>query len=504
MAVGTRSRSRTPRTLAALIAAVLAALVGITPTARAEVSAPLADILDVDFSHGSAAERAQGLSMQAHGDLQFTEDDELARPVLATDGVDDVISYDFSKQWDAVGDGFTLECVFRYDGPVPSPDTLPCSARWGGGFTFYLNGSALGFQMHDGTGYRAVRTPLEAGKWYHAVGVWDGSSIRLYVDGQERGSTTTSDTPQLPNDPRAYRFAVGGGPATNANGFGAAMPGAVAAARVYSDPLDAEQVTQIWQRHLAGPSTTIPEADIVDVDFEGGVVNERAQGLPTRTFAEPVFVQNQAVDAMTMQLDGFESGVRVDISEEWDQIVDGFTVECTFRYDAAIPEPIEALPCSARWGGGFTFHLSGDRLAFQVHNGGYRSAVTQPIESGRWYHAVGVFDGEHATLFLNGERRAQTTAPGTIQLPNTPKAYAFGIGGGPTSAGAIGGFAEATHKHARIYSEPLDRDAVSALARAALGDQDAGVALLASAPAEGGHLHEPVELDVEIANEADA
>lgn len=149
-----------------------------------------------------------------HGSPGFADDESLACPVATFDGIDDAYAYDLSDQWDDLTDGFTLECAFRYEGEDPhTGDHLPCSARWGGGFTVYLNNGFVGFQIHNG-GYVAANTRFEVGQWYHLPGVFDGDTVTLYLDGGEVAQKAAPGPMVLPNDPATYRFVVGGGPST--------------------------------------------------------------------------------------------------------------------------------------------------------------------------------------------------------------------------------------------------------------------------------------------------
>jgi len=57
------------------------------------------------------------------------------------------------------------------------------------------------FYLDDGTGYTGIQTALGVvtpGVWQHVAGTWDGTTIRLYVDGVELASDASMTGPGLP------------------------------------------------------------------------------------------------------------------------------------------------------------------------------------------------------------------------------------------------------------------------------------------------------------------
>ncbi|RKQ94077.1 concanavalin A-like lectin/glucanase superfamily protein [Solirubrobacter pauli] len=60
----------------------------------------------------------------------------------------------------------------------------------GGGLSFYIAKNAYDFYVSP-----AAPTSVWDGKWHHAAGTFDGTTVRLYIDGVQVGSGTPSPTP---------------------------------------------------------------------------------------------------------------------------------------------------------------------------------------------------------------------------------------------------------------------------------------------------------------------
>lgn len=213
LAVATGSLTPTPVSQAA--PAPVGAPSAPAPAAAAEV--PAADLLDADFAGGTASDHAQGLPATTWGTPTYATDPELGdilrvtSPESAPTLADDAVSFDWAGQWSKITTGFAIECVFRIDmtTPVGSEKDL-CSSKEGGGFSVYVTGGNLGTMAHIGGGYKSVLTPIDGHAWHHALSVWDGNSLTLYVDGAPVGSTPAAGTFLAPPNAATHRFVVGG------------------------------------------------------------------------------------------------------------------------------------------------------------------------------------------------------------------------------------------------------------------------------------------------------
>jgi hypothetical protein len=99
---------------------------------------------------------------------------------------------------------------------------------------FWYNNSTLRWETAKaGVGTTIVSTTvLAANTWYHAVGTWDYTSIKLYLNGELQAQTNTANQP----------FTITGGTAIGT--YSSNMTGNISAVKVYNKPLTANEVKQ--------------------------------------------------------------------------------------------------------------------------------------------------------------------------------------------------------------------------------------------------------------------
>lgn len=114
-----------------------------------------------------------------------------------------------------------------------------------------LNGGAnasIGFCMYDigAGGYVNLyhEEPVELDRYYHVVGTFDGSTMSLYYDGQLIKSTEITGPLQFPQETSQYLGIGGDAGPTDQGELG--MNGSLAIARIYSTPLTASQVYNLY------------------------------------------------------------------------------------------------------------------------------------------------------------------------------------------------------------------------------------------------------------------
>ncbi|TYL50080.1 DUF5011 domain-containing protein [Nocardioides sp. BGMRC 2183] len=474
------------------------------PAAPEEVTVPAADLLDVDFADGTATDRAQGLALTEWGTPTYADDPDHGGILQVTaDGsdpqlADDAVSFDWAGQWGNITDGFAVECVFRVDTtmPIGSEKDL-CSSKEAGGLSIYVTGGTLGTMAHIGGGYQRVLSPVEGDTWYHAVSVWDGAQLTLYVNGAPVGSTPATGAFLVPPNAATHRFVVGGDAAPSGVGQWA-PPASFAGSRVWSRGLNAAEVAAAAAEY--GFEVTVPTADILDVDFSDGSATDHAQGLAQKTWGSPVITEDTALGRQVGIFDGVDDAYGYQFYEQWDALADGYTIECTFKFDADVPVGQEEDLCSSKEAGGTAIAIYGDQLTFNPYTGGSYRATGTTLQSGRWYHTVGVWDGANAHLYVNGLLQASSAAPGPLGKPSS-SATQWVLGGDAANNAGAQFYAPTAIAASRVYSRVLDAAQVGARYAAELGDVPGSqVELTGTTPADGDHLTEPTTFGVEVAN----
>jgi hypothetical protein len=216
-----------------------------SPLPSSDATVPAPDVLDIDPSRGSTDD-ATGRAASVFGDAPKTASDHaLGRDVTSFDG-SNAIGYDFADGYDRTAKAITMECTVRFDAPLGAGDGEEtgnfCGAKDAGGYSLTAYGSTLKMMVNlDGT-YYGAGTEIEQGVWYHAVGVWDGKAVSLYLNGKKVAETPTKGSAiKVPKD-SARKFFLGAD--TDASGkpqFHGTT--SVANAAIYSSALSADQVT---------------------------------------------------------------------------------------------------------------------------------------------------------------------------------------------------------------------------------------------------------------------
>ncbi|GAA5104898.1 hypothetical protein GCM10023339_00270 [Alloalcanivorax gelatiniphagus] len=487
------------RTLATLsTVAVAGSLLAIVPGTLTPAAAalPVADVLDVDFTDGTPDDRARDLTPTLFGDPEVVSDAARARTAYALDG-DDAALYPMTGQYDAMASGFSVECSFRYDGTTLAGGEQDfCGAKEAGGFATYASAGRGGFMAHIGGGYKTVRFDMQEDTWYHTLVVWDGSTLVLYVNGAQVAQTAAAGAFKAPSA-GAQNFALGAD-AQPSNGVGFFAATTIDTARVYSSALTADDATALAAAAVAEP--VAPVADVLDVDFADGTAADRAQGLPVTEWNEPVVREDVPLGRNVGSFDG-SSAFLYPLAGSYDALTDGFAVECTFKYDDDLPASGEERGniCGAKEAGGFSITLYGSNLAFNPHIGGSYRNLNTPVVSDRWYHVVGTWDGQVASLWVDGVLAKQAPAAGALLPPPNATARNLVIGGDATTNNRANLLAPATVANARVFSEPLGRTDVLALRRDVLakGLATAPVTITGSTPAAGSRITGATTLSVE-------
>ena len=155
-------------------------------------------------------------------------------------------------------DGFSMETLFRLDESVSglSKEVKMFSSQNAGGAGIMISNNSKGNEItflpnvtttssSNWVWTRSGITP-QKGQYYHVVGVYDkvNQKTHIFVDGKLVKSYDATGNYRHPNA-GSHWFCVGGDAGTN-NQAEAMFKGDVAIARVYSEPLSASEVAQLY------------------------------------------------------------------------------------------------------------------------------------------------------------------------------------------------------------------------------------------------------------------
>jgi hypothetical protein len=194
---------------------------------------------------------------------------------LSFDGVNDYVEIGDRPDLKITGP-LTLSGWFKTSAPLGNFKTL-VSKWWSGGtaasYSMAWNDAGLYFAIHnDANQMLSAQSSLlfNDGAWHHAVGTWDGSTIRLYVDGILRASSpgpafgAISDT--------TFPVRIGTDARYTHDGNDRLFPGVIDEVRIYNQGLSAGEVTELFTltHHWLADGDAIDSAGSNDGTLQGG------------------------------------------------------------------------------------------------------------------------------------------------------------------------------------------------------------------------------------------
>lgn len=240
---------------------------------------------------------------------------------------------------------------------------------------------------------------------------------------------------------------------------GLAASGAITSPAVAAPPAD------------PAAASTIPEADVISVDFaEDGPLEHARERELTVGGTAPEVVYDESLQRHVAEFAAADDkpstgtgAYTAEIPDAWStddpahegevDLLDGGTFECYFRYDGESPVP--SGQASQLCGGGpegYAFYLpaTGEGLRFKATSGSaHKNTATAPVtlRPGEWVHAVATVGDGDIRMYLNGApawnlQQEEGNALGSgrnhkgpyteLKVDSVPK---WGIGGAPTADG---------------------------------------------------------------------
>ena len=243
-----------------------------------------ANILDVDFSNGTGNDQSEmknsfrEVRKEGTGKLSFTDSTELNRKVA--DFYDYAYLYKFdSEKYSKINKTVTMECMFKYNEFWWGEREI-FSNQGGGGIGLGVDADGkLTFYAHVGGSYREPKANLSSGEWVHAVGVVDGKTVKLYVNGKLVSCVEAEGDIKYPENVNTQNFAIGADSDSN-NGAENYANVSVSFARIYDHALTGQEIRALEEKAFEGTSIQAPEfqkvnAGMVSADTAaaGGTMN---------------------------------------------------------------------------------------------------------------------------------------------------------------------------------------------------------------------------------------
>ena len=468
-----------------------------------------ADEGEVDFFPTSTENSIILYAIWEQKDVMITYDNNYSGPKL--DGAtwtSNGLSFDGTDDWVNLGpqnfDKFTLETKVSLNALSGNQQHIISNVETGGICLAVSNtGNPQLIAYIDGTGYVTVTGPnvLQTNRTYDIVGTYDGSTLKLYVDGILVASESISGTIKKPN----YSTVM----ALGANPYGevveeAFLNGTIYSARIYNRTLSATEVTQNYNNNISYDGL------VKNIDVNNQNINQVTIKKPYAGTLATLFTPERT----KYRFDGWytepEGGTKVTDStsvpaEEttyyahWTKSA----VEITFDDNYTGPELHGAVWSDeglefdgddwANWGRldlqKFTLEArvsinemtgASQHIISNVETGGICLAVSSTgnpqviayidgtgyvtvsgpnvLQANRAYDIVGTYDGSTLKLYVDGVLVASESISGTIKKPNYSTVMA--LGANPYVEVVEEEFLNGTIYSARIYNKALSNSRV--------------------------------------------
>jgi YD repeat-containing protein len=339
---------------------------------------------------------------------------------VALDGMTGRVSMPYSSSLDIAGP-YTVETWFKISDNDQMQYLVSCGTTTGG-FVLIANDGMPALYQTNAAGqsdYAMAWPPnITFGTWHHMAGVFDGSQIRVYLDGSLIASKSTTVVPgSFSGSTLAVGGFQGGATTTMVNGL-------VDEVRLSAGALYTSNFTP--QRHLTSAASTRGLWK-----FDGQTLQDSSGNNNNSTFVGGAAYASDnpdytgAVDN-SASFDGSTARISVPYNSTLD-ITGPYTVETWFKITD--DDQMKYLVSTGTTTGGFVL-LANDGAPglYQTNSAGVGDFAIAPQGAifGAWHHMAGVFDGTQIRVYLDGTLVA---AKNTSVTPGSFAGSTLSIGG---------------------------------------------------------------------------
>ncbi|MCD9026409.1 LamG-like jellyroll fold domain-containing protein [Cohnella silvisoli] len=321
---------------------------------------------------------------------------------VVLDGVNDYVEITDGGGLDGMSE-MTLSAWIRLN-QLPAPNTYIVIGKEGS-YRIVVNANGTGHVL-IATGNNAAYTAgttasfaqtLTAGKWYHITGTYDGTRVKVYIDGELAGTGSQNISGNVADF--ANSLTIGHQTYPNIAFFN----GTVDELNLYNAALGADSVKALYRSYLKFPST------IGEWRLDGNANDSAGSNNGT--------AENGASFVVSKK----DQGIVTDGSNDYVNIPDGAGLDGMNRMTVSTWVKLNQLPST-------NYVIIGKEGAYRVvvnssgtghvqiattnnswYSTGTTAAFTTSITPGKWYHIVGTYDGNRVRVYVNGELQGTGT-----------------------------------------------------------------------------------------------
>ena len=344
------------------------------------------------------------------------------------DGFNDYLSVPTSSSLAVQGNAMSLECWIKPGMKIDDGvNRIISIIDKGDEYTFQINPNDgriwFAVILSPGLNWQGITTAISswtAGTWYHIVGTYDGSYLRIYVKGILSNSRTLSGNL---HPPTSFPFTIG----AHSLGFDCNFNGIIDEVKVYNYARAPEQVMEDYVA-VINPSEEVLGGYWAFDEGSGEFAYDSSGNENTGTLMNgPQWVKG--ISGTALYFDGINDWVRIPHSSSLDFTGNQMSIEFWMKLEndwypgVSSVNPIifckgDALCVAALLGntGSLRFNLP--------YLEPYTNSDKTNWKTDTWYHIAGVFTGSQIIIYINGE--VDTAQPLTGSVPRSTLNAAIG------------------------------------------------------------------------------
>ncbi len=323
------------------------------------------------------------------------------------DGVDDYVKINYSDSLN-ITQKITVEAWIKWDSNTFKDAGILIKHNVGeagnGDYELRLDDGLEGVAFRIVNEYDALISTdyikISAGRWYHIAGTYDGTSIKLYVDGVLKSEKTTSGAIRGSSSNVFIGSRWQGGP-------GATFNGLIDEVAIYDRALTADEINQHYinglnSKQYCTPAAPEPEPLVANYTFNDCTATDSSTYGNDGTINGAICVDSPiAGGGRALSFDGVDDYVIISDSASLD-ITDAITIEAWVKPDSNTGQRwiagkngrYQLLKSSA--GNFFRGQFKGTD-----DNWYYIDSPTSYSEN-NWYHVAYTYDGNYLRIYMNG------------------------------------------------------------------------------------------------------